>query len=480
MDPHRPATKPIVAIVGRTNVGKSSLFNRLARRRLAVVHDQAGVTRDRVYAEADLDGRRVVLVDTGGLAGPVEDELFTKVREHAIAALREADVIVLVVDAQEGVVSLDHVVADVVRRSGKPVVFVANKAEKPGVDLAQFAELGFGQPLAVSAIHALGIDELVEAVLELLGEQPLEEDEAREGPIAVGIIGRPNVGKSSILNALAGEERAIVSPAPGTTRDAVDTVVQVGEEPVVLVDTAGLRRRFKRSEGVEYYAALRTLRAVERADVAALIVDGAEGPTAQDARLAGQVEEMGRGLVICVHKWDLVLARAFADQDDVDQRSALRHRRLLQADYERMLRHRIPFASHAPVLFTSVISGEGIDRILPTAVTVGRMVRKRVETAAMNRAVRQVVAEYAPPARGGRPLRVYYATQVGIRPPTVVVFVNDPELVVPTYERYMINSLRERLFGPGVPLRLIFRERPRRKAAQGSHNPQGNAPRTRT
>ncbi|MCX7599854.1 MAG: ribosome biogenesis GTPase Der [Armatimonadetes bacterium] len=451
---------PVVAIVGRVNVGKSSLFNRLVGQRLAVVGDEPGVTRDRVYAQADFDGRSVLLVDTGGLAGSQGDELFTKVAGQAVAALKEADVVIFVVDAQEGITLLDHDVADVVRKSGKPVVFVANKAERSGVDLAQFTELGFGQPIAASAIHALGASEIVEAVRELL--PAVEETQQPEGEgVAVAVVGRPNAGKSSLVNALVGEERMIVSETPGTTRDAVDTVLMRGGRRFVLVDTAGLRRKFKKAQGVEYYAALRALKAVERADVAVLVIDAVEGPTSQDERLAAQAEELGRGLVIAAHKWDLVLVSAAGESHE----KAKKHKdRLIWQDYERLLRETLPAATHAPVCFTSAVTGHGLEELLDTVWAVGEGVHRRVSTYLLNRTVQDLMDEQSPPSRGGRSLKLLYATQVSVRPPTVVLFVNDPALATDSYMRYVQKALRDRLYGPGVPVRLLLRPREKGRA----------------
>lgn len=448
-------SKPVVAIVGRVNVGKSSLFNRLAGQRLAVVDDHPGVTRDRVYAEADFDGQRVMLVDTGGLAGAHEDKLFTKVAEQATAALGEADVVIFVVDAQEGVTPTDHDVAKAVRKAGKPVVFVANKAERPGTDLSQFAELGFGEPLAASAIHAIGAAEIVEAVRELL--PPAEEEPEASGEVvSVAIVGRPNAGKSSLVNAIVGEDRMIVSEEPGTTRDAVDTVIEHASRRYVLVDTAGLRRKFKRAEGVEYYAALRALRAMERADVTVLVIDSMEGPASQDERIAAQAEEMGRGLVIAAHKWDLLLSSAAANRREAPSK---RQEKLVRQDYERLLREALPATAHAPVCFTSAATGEGLRELLEKVWQVGEGVRRRVATATLNQLIHDVLDAQSPPSRAGRTLKVLYATQVSTRPPTIILFVNDPSLATDSYLRYMQKALREKLYGPGVPVRLLLRER---------------------
>jgi GTP-binding protein len=452
------------------NVGKSALFNRLARRKIAVVDDLAGVTRDRVYAETDLDGRRIVLVDTGGLAGGREDDFYTKVRDQALAALGEADLLIFVVDAQTGLMPMDEDVAAVVRRTGKPVVFVANKAESRKAELAEFTRMGFGEPVPVSAIHAHGIDELVEELLARLPEAE-EAAEEEEGGVAVAIVGRPNAGKSSIVNALIGEDRMIVSDMPGTTRDAVDTAIERDDKRFVLVDTAGLRRKFKKAEGVEYYGAIRALRAIERADVAVLVMDAHEGVTTQDARLVGEVEEMGRGLVLCAHKWDLVMKAA--TEGSTSRAESAKQERLLHADYERMVRHALPFVEHAPLLFTSTVTGLGIEKVLAAAAKVAEGVNRHVGTGEVNRAVRRAVSEHAPPSPGGRQLKIYYATQVMAKPPTIVCFVNDRELLVDSYKRYLEKQLRGELFGPGVPLRLFFRPRPREERRGSSSRKSG-------
>ncbi len=456
------ARTPVVAIVGRTNVGKSSLFNCLLKKRLAVVDDQPGVTRDRVYARVQFDGKPALLVDTGGLAGPEEDELFTRVRDQALAALEEADLIIFVVDAREGLVSLDWEVAETIRRAGKPTILVANKAEVRGADVHQFAELGFGEPLAVSAAHRMGINELIDRIVELLPEAPEEPSEEEAVP-ALAIIGRPNAGKSSLVNALAGEERVIVSETPGTTTDAVDTRIEFDGQPLLLVDTAGLRRKFKRAAGVEYYAAVRALRAIERADVAALLIDATEGPTFQDARLAGMVEEMGRGIVLCLHKWDLVVQEAlkYREDEEIPPSKLRRQLKLLQDDYKRVVQARLSFVSYAPIICTSAVTGEGLQELLSTALDVARRVNMRVETGSLNRIVRDIMAAHPPPVRKGKPLKVYYATQVEVKPPTIVMFCNDPDRLDASYERYLINSLREKIYGEGVPIRLIFRPRRR-------------------
>ncbi len=452
---------PIVAIVGRTNVGKSVLFNRLVGQRLAVVEETPGVTRDRLYAEVDLDDREIVLVDTGGLAGAESDQLITQVKRQAALALQEADVLLMVVDGQEGLVSLDYEVAEVVRRSGKPHILAANKMESPRTDATVFAELGLGMPLQVSALHGQGIGELVEAILGQLPELEAEPEPV-EGEIAVAVVGRPNVGKSAIINALLGEERVIVSEEPGTTRDAIDITVEMNGEPFRLVDTAGLRRRGKRGRGLEYYSSLRALRALQRADVGLVIIDAAEGITKQDANIAGEVETAGRGMVLVANKWDLVQESAYGDEE-VSTEKIRRIEASLREDFERIVRRRLPFASYAYLLFTSAVTGEGLMELLPTAKQIAEQFRSRIETARVNRLIQAAVAGHQPPGRGGRQLKIYYATQVKSGPPTFVVFVNDPKLMHFSYRRYLVNKLRAEFGFDGVPIQLIVRQR---KSAQ--------------
>lgn len=443
---------PIVAIVGRTNVGKSTLFNRLVGHRLAVVDDQPGITRDRLYAEVALNEHQVVLVDTGGLAGAESDELIVKVKEQAVAALNEADVLVMLVDGREGLTVLDHEVAEVLRRTGKPVVLAANKLETSTEHLEDFYELRLGQPLAISAQSARGVGELTEAIVEALPEG-LEPEELIEGETAIAIVGRPNVGKSAIINRLLGEERLIVSEVPGTTRDAVDIAVEYEGRPFRLVDTAGLRRRSKRAIGAEYYSSLRTLRAVQRSDVALLVLDASEGVTNQDARIAGEIEQAGRGIVLVANKWDLVQGMMSVPEGATEgqqRRSERTHRQ----DLERIVRYNMPFLAYATLLLTSAVTGEGLEDLLPTAREVAEQFNRRIETSKVNRTIQDAVLAHQPPGRGRRPLKIYYATQVDTRPPNFVLKVNDPELCHFSYERYLRNRLREAFGLHGTPIKL--------------------------
>ncbi len=447
---------PFVAIVGRTNVGKSTLFNRLVGERLAVVDAIPGVTRDRLYAEIDLDGTPIVLIDTGGLAGAESDQFMTKVKKQAAAALQEADLLLFMVDGREGLVSLDWEVAEVVRRSGKPVILIANKMESPKVEASEFAELGFGMPLQLSALYGYGLDEVIDAILHNL---PMAGAEPKPiaGEVAIALVGRPNAGKSAIVNALLGEERVIVSEQPGTTRDAVDIVVEFADEHYRLIDTAGLRRRGKRSRGLEYYSSLRTLRALQRADVGVVVIDALEGITNQDAHIIGEVMESGRGLVLLAHKWDLV--QDFArSQNDVGKDMA-EIEQTLRTDFARMVGNKLRFVDFAELLFTSAVTGEGLAEILPAAKHAAEQYARQVDPVRLEQALQEAVAAHQPPSRKNRRLRIYSIEQVTTRPPTFVLRVNDPELMHFSYERYLVNQLRETFDFVGTPIKLFVRGR---------------------
>ncbi len=454
---------PIVAIVGRTNVGKSMLFNRLVGQRLAVVEDVPAVTRDRLYADIELDDRQIVLVDTGGLAGAENDRFITQVKHQAALALQEADLLVLMVDGREGLVSLDWEVAEVVRRAGKPVILVANKLESPALEASEFAELGFGMPVRLSALQGLGLGDLIEAILAHLPEEDAELQPV-EGETAVALVGRPNVGKSAIINALLGEERVIVSEEPGTTRDAVDITVELMGEPYRLVDTAGLRRRGKRSQGLEYYSSLRALRALQRADVGVVVMDALEGVTQQDAHIVGEVTEAGRGLVLVANKWDLVQRLAYAD-NDADAEEHAEAEETLRQDFIRILRSKLSFAHYAELLFTSAITGEGLIEILPSAKWAVQQYARQVDPILLDQVLREALLAHQPPYRGGRRLKVHAIEQVATRPPTFVLSVTDPHRMHFSYQRYLVNQLRKAFSFEGTPLRLVVRRRPRQREA---------------
>jgi len=445
---------PFVAIVGRTNVGKSTLFNRLVGHRLAVVDAIPGVTRDRLYAEIDLDGSEIVLVDTGGLAGAESDQFMTQVKEQAAIALQEADLLLFMVDAREGLVSLDWEVADVVRRSGKPVILIANKMESPKLEASEFVELGFGMPLQLSALYGYGLGEVIEAILDDL-PTPEAEPEPIAGEVAVALVGRPNAGKSAIINALLGEERVIVSEQPGTTRDAIDIALEFADEPYRLVDTAGLRRRGKRSEGLEYYSSLRTLRALQRADVGVVVIDALEGVTSQDAHIIGEVMDAGRGLVLLAHKWDLVQDFARSQNDDGKDMAEIEE--TLRTDFSHIVGSKLRFADFAELLFTSAVTGEGLVEILPVAKRAAQQYARQVDPARLNQALQEALAAHQPPSRK-HPLRIHSIEQVTTRPPTFVLQVNDPELMHFSYKRYLVNQLREAFGFVGTPIKLFVRK----------------------
>jgi GTPase len=441
-----PAT---VAIVGRPNVGKSALFNRLIGRRLAIVEDTPGVTRDRLYALCDWRGWIFSVVDTAGI-DPSADiahgvELADATRRQAEAAADEADVIIMVVDAQTGLHPLDDDVARILRRKHRPIVLAANKAESPDAAAAVFAEfgsLGFGEPVAVSAIHGEGTGDLLDRVVELL-PPPLPAVQA-EQELALAVIGRPNVGKSSLVNALLGEERALVSQAPGTTRDAIDAVFQWHDRAFRLVDTAGFRKKPEAHGAIEYYSALRSLAAISRCDVALLVFDAMVGVMTQDRRLAGIAIEERKGLIVVGNKWDLVREQA----EDISQN-----------ELAEVVRESIPFAAFAPIAFLSAKTRRRLGGLMPIVSRVAENLDRRIPTPQLNALVRSAVLAHPPAAIGGRLLRIYYASQPATHPPLFVFHCNDPELVQMHYKRFLENTIRQHYDFEGVPLTLEFRAR---------------------
>ncbi|MFZ5924632.1 MAG: ribosome biogenesis GTPase Der [Bacillota bacterium] len=437
--------RPVVAIVGRPNVGKSALFNRITGTRRAIVEETAGVTRDRIYADVEWRGRTFVLVDTGGIeTGDPRDSVEAMTRAQAKMAIDEADAILFVVDTTTGLVSQDRDVADLLRRSARPVLLVAGKAEGGRrEDYMEFYALGFGDPVPVSSLHGTGIGDLLDRVMELLPEPGQDDEEPRdEDAVKVAVVGRPNVGKSSLVNAILGEERSIVGPDPGTTRDAVDTPFLWSGQRFIIIDTAGMRRMGKVTSPLERYSALRALKAVERCDVALMVVDASAGLASQDARIAGYADEAGRASVIVVNKWDLV-------QEEKGARARL----------EQLVRTDLAFLLYAPCVFVSALTGKGIWKLMKVVAEVARNHARRVATSTLNDVLREAQIRVEPPQDRGKQLRLYYATQVGVRPPSFSVFVNDPDLVHFSYRRYLENKLREAFDFGGSPIRLYFRRR---------------------
>ena len=434
--------KPIVAIVGRPNVGKSTLFNRIAEKRVSIVDDTPGVTRDRIYADAEWTGHEFALVDTGGIDFDENDALLPAMRNQAKLAMEEADVILFVVDGKVGITEVDQQIVGMLRTAKKPVVLAVNKVDSiKGIpDSYEFYGLGLGEPIAVSAVNALNLGDLLDAIVK---ELPTEVEVAEEpDTIRVAVVGRPNVGKSSLVNALLGEERLVVSNIPGTTRDAVDTYFKQDGVTFVFVDTAGMRRRGKIDAALERYSVIRSLRAIDRADVVLMLIDAAEGVSEQDKKIAGYVHESGRASVLVVNKWDLI---------QKDGKSSLR--------YTETMRQELGFMQYSPVVFLSALTKQRVSRIPEVVKYVAEQHAMRVSTSLLNQVVRDAVGINPPPSDRGRKLKIYYATQAAVKPPTIVFFVNDPELMHFSYLRFLENKLREAFGFEGTPLKLVVRPR---------------------
>ena len=432
---------PIVAIVGRPNVGKSTLFNRILGHRQAIVDELPGLTRDRHYAEADWSGRRFLLVDTGGIDPESPHPIQKQILQQTEFALEEADVTLLVVDALAGPTPVDFEVAARVRRQGRPSLLLVNKADhaKGEEAVSEFYALGLGDPVPVSALHGRGAGDVLDAVLERL---PRAEEEPEEVTgVRIAVLGRPNVGKSSIVNRLVGAARMVVDPVAGTTRDAVDTTIQRGERTFVLVDTAGLRRTTRITDPVEYYSVTRAMKAVSRSDIVLLVVDVSREPSRQDARLATIAEEERKGIVVVFNKWDLV-------EKPEEAREAI----------EEAFLGIYPFLDHSPRLYVSALSGSGCGRILPACEAVHREYTRRIETAELNRAVHAILDRVRPPATAsGRHAKIYYATQTGIRPPTFAMFVNNPRYLSKNYVSYLERKMREQFGFKGSPIQFDWK-----------------------
>jgi GTP-binding protein len=439
---------PIVAIIGRPNVGKSTLVNRLCRSREAIVHDEPGVTRDRTYQDGYWRDRHFKVVDTGGLVFDDDSEFLPEIREQANLALAEASVALVIADGQQGLTAADQAIAEWLRGQKVPVLLAVNKCESPEAGLSMAAEfwgLGLGEPHPISAIHGAGTGDLLDRMVEHL---PAAEELTGEEPIQLAIVGRPNVGKSSLLNAVCGEKRAIVSPIRGTTRDTIDTTIEREGKTWKLLDTAGIRRRRSVNYGPEFFGINRSFKAIERSDVCVLVIDALDGVTEQDQRLAGRIEEEGRACVVVVNKWDAI-------EKDSHTMPAM----------EKELRAKLYFLDWAPMLFTSALTGQRVESIFAIAAVAVEQHRRRVSTSVVNEVLREAVSWRSPPtSRGGRQGRIYYGTQVAVRPPSFTLFVNDPKLFGDTYRRYVERQIREGLGFEGSPLKLFWRGKQQRDA----------------
>ena len=435
--------KPIVAIVGRPNVGKSTLFNKIGRKRLSIVDDMPGVTRDRIYMDANWLNHEFTMIDTGGIEFDESNHMLASMRQQAQIAMEEADVILFLVDGRAGLTAQDEEVAHVLRRTKKPIVLGVNKIDSPQreVDIYDFYNLGLGDPIPLSASNLMNIGDLLDAVVASFPENT--EDEHDDDEIRIAVIGRPNVGKSSIVNKILGEERVIVSDVPGTTRDAIDTHFMENGIKYTLIDTAGMRRRGKVEEPVERYSVIRSLRAIDRSDVVLLMINAAEGITEQDKKIAGYAHESGRGVVIVVNKWDI-----YPEKED---KSTLR--------FTEDLRDEIGFLQYAPVLYASALTGQRVSRVTALVKYVAEQQSMRIKTSILNELIRDAISVNPPPMHRGRQLKILFMTQVDIRPPKFILFVNDPELMHFSYLRFIENKLREHFGFEGTPLRLIVRKR---------------------
>ncbi|HJB18780.1 MAG TPA: ribosome biogenesis GTPase Der [Candidatus Bariatricus faecipullorum] len=436
-------SKPVVAIVGRPNVGKSTLFNALAGEKIAIVKDTPGVTRDRIYADVSWLDREFTLIDTGGIEPDSRDIILSRMREQAQIAIDMADVILFMTDVKQGLVDADSKVADMLRRSRKPVILVVNKVDsfqKMMPDVYEFYNLGIGDPVPVSASQRLGIGDMLDKVLEYFPEGEGEEEEDERPRVA--IVGKPNVGKSSIINRLTGEERVIVSDVAGTTRDAIDTSVVHNGREYVFIDTAGLRRKNKIKEELERYSIIRTVTAVERADVVLVVIDASEGVTEQDAKIAGIAHERGKGIIIVVNKWDAI---------EKDNKTV--------KEYEDNIRRVLSFMPYAEIMYVSAVTGQRLPKLFDKIDMVIQNQTLRVATGVLNEIMTEAVALQQPPSDKGKRLKLYYITQVSVKPPTFVIFVNDKELMHFSYTRYLENKIREAFGFRGTSLKFIIRER---------------------
>lgn len=435
--------KPIVAIVGRPNVGKSTLFNKIVGKRISIVEDTPGVTRDRIYADAEWCGHNFTLIDTGGIEPKADDDILKKMKIQADIAIEMADVIVLLTNLRDGLTSSDKDVAVMLQKSGKPVIVACNKADTISRNEYlhyEFYNLGLGDPISVSSIHGLGVGDLLDEIVANFPEKNSEEEE--DESIKVAVIGKPNAGKSSLINRILGEERLIVSNIPGTTRDAIDTKITIEDTEFTFIDTAGIRKKSKVNDNVEKYSVIRSYQAVDRADVCLLVLDGTSGVTEQDTKIAGYAHEQGKGIIVVVNKWDIV---------EKDGKTMQSYRKDIQQD--------LIFMTYAPALFISAKTGLRVSNLFNLIKFVNEQQCLRIKTGMLNDILAEATAKVQPPSDKGRRLKIYYGTQTGIKPPTFVIFVNDVRLMHFSYERYIENQIRAVFGFEGTPLKFFIRER---------------------
>ena len=436
-------SKPVVAIVGRPNVGKSTFFNYIVGKRISIVEDTPGVTRDRIYADANWRGMDFTIIDTGGIEPESEDLIVSQMRNQADIAISMADVIVFVTDIKRGITNADNEIALMLRKSKKPIVLVCNKADnfgKTSDDIYEFYNLGLGDPHPVSSINALGIGDVLDAIYEELPKNDNEEDDSTV--IKVALIGKPNVGKSSLVNKILGENRVIVSNIAGTTRDAIDSEFENSYGKYVFIDTAGIRRKSKVTENLERYSVMRTSLAIERSDVCIFMIDANEGVTEQDAKIAGEAHEAGKGIIIAVNKWD----EYEKDNNTVEK-------------YKKEIYNKLSYLSYAPIIFISAKTGQRVEKLYELINTVASQNAMRVSTSVLNQVLNEAIAIVQPPTDKGKRLKIFYMTQASTKPPTFVVFVNDKQLFHFSYERYLVNQLRKEFVLTGTPIRIIVREK---------------------
>lgn len=439
--------KPIVAVVGRPNVGKSTLFNKIVGKRVSIVADTPGVTRDRIYADAEWSGKQFKLVDTGGIEPSTDSEILSLMRSQAEIAIETADVIIFVVNVKEGMTAADRDVAVMLRKSGKPVVLACNKCDSPGqppLEMYDFYNLALGDPIPVSSVHGMGFGDLLDAVTESFDETMYASED--EDIIKIAVVGKPNAGKSSFVNKVLGENRLIVSPVAGTTRDSIDTVVKYNDESFLIIDTAGMRKRGKVEEDIERYSVIRALSSIDRADVCMLMIDASEGVTEQDTKIAGYIHENGKACLVAVNKWDLIEKNTKT-----------------MNDFRMDVQEKLGFMLYAPIVFISALTGQRIGKVFEMAKYVHNQSAMRISTGMLNDVVNDATARVQPPSDKGKRLKIYYLTQTGIKPPTFVLFVNDKKLAHFSYIRYLENQLRTTFGFEGSAIKFILREKDKKQ-----------------